>query len=472
MSVLTNVILKNIKEIEDREFNKVSREVYRQKLHIMPPVGWLNDPNGLCYFNGEYHIFFQYCPFDANGGLKVWGHYTSKNMIEWEYKGVTFMPDCPYDCHGAYSGCAFIEDNKMYIFYTGNVKYDGDFDYINNGRESYTIKTESVDGINFSPKKCIMSLYDVPNDYTCHIRDPKVYKENDEYFMVLGGRKKCDRGAVLLYSSKDLENWTFNKEIMSDKPFGYMWECPDVLKFGDKTFLSMSPQGLEKEEYRFQNAHQSGYALIENDVINTEKFKEWDYGFDFYAPQTFTDKKGRIILVGWMGVPDSESEYTNPTAKRGWQHNLTLLRELKYRDGSILQYPVIEFNNLRKDFKEIQSGETKVFENRCFDCEIKNIYGKISIDICNSAKFSYDNGIAVLSLTEKSGYGRKTRKAKIDNIYNLRIVTDVSAIEIYINDGQYVFTTRFYPEVNEYSLTVNANAENIYTWELNSMKGL
>ncbi len=472
MSALTNVILKNIQEIEEKEIMTVSRESYRQKFHIMPPVGWLNDPNGLCYFKGEYHVFFQYCPFDANGGLKVWGHYTSKNLIDWKYNGVSFVPDCPYDCHGVYSGSAYIENDKMHIFYTGNVKYDGDYDYINNGRGSYTIKAESIDGINFSSKKCLMSLDDVPNDYTCHIRDPKVYKENDEYLMVLGGRKKGNRGAVLLYSSNDLENWILKEEIMSDKPFGYMWECPDILKFDNKTFLSMSPQGLEREEYRFQNVYQSGYALIENGIINTENFKEWDYGFDFYAPQTFTDEKGRTILIGWMGVPDSESEYTNPTAKRGWQHNLTLLRELKYKDNVILQYPVSEFNELRKNFKEIQSGENIIFKNRCFDCEIKNIYGKIDIDICNSVKFSWDNGIAVLSLTEKVGYGRNVRKAKISKIDNLRIITDVSAIEIYINDGEYVFTTRFYPEVNEYSLTVNTNAENISTWELNSMKGI
>ena len=194
MSVLTNVILKNIQEIEEKEINKVSKEIYRQKFHIMPPVGWLNDPNGLCYFKGEYHVFFQYCPFDANGGLKVWGHYTSKNLIEWEYKGVSFVPDCPYDCHGVYSGSAYVENDKMHIFYTGNVKYDGDFDYINNGRGAYTIKSESVDGINFSYKKCLMSLDDMPKDYTCHIRDPKVYKENDEYLMVIGGRKKENRG--------------------------------------------------------------------------------------------------------------------------------------------------------------------------------------------------------------------------------------------------------------------------------------
>ena len=360
----------------------------------------------------------------------------------------------------------------MHLFYTGNVKYDGNYDYINNGREAYTMKSESVDGVNFMPKKCLMSLSDMPKNYTCHIRDPKVYKENDEYLMVLGGRKKGDRGAVLVYSSNNIEDWKFKKEIMSDKPFGYMWECPDILKFGDKEFLSMCPQGLTREEYRFQNVYQSGYALIENDEINTDNFKEWDYGFDFYAPQTFTDENGRVILIGWMGVPDTENEYTNPTTNRGWQHNLTLLREIKYSDGKLLQYPVSEFNNLRKEKFEIKSDVKNIFKGRCFDCEIKEIKYKVDICICEDVNFNWNEGIATLSLTEKTGCGRKTRKAKIENVNNVRIVTDVSSIEIFVNDGEYVFTTRFYPEVNEYSITVSSDAKIIEAWELKAMKGI
>ncbi len=472
MSELTKVIFKSIEEIEKKEKMNVSREAYRQKFHIMPPVGWLNDPNGLCYFKGEYHVFFQYAPFNPKGGLKTWAHYTSKNLIDWQYRGVAFVPDSPYDCHGVYSGSAFVEGDTMHLFYTGNVKYDGDYDYINNGREAYTMKSESVDGVNFMPKKCLMSLSDMPKDYTCHIRDPKVYKENDEYLMVLGGRKKGDRGAVLVYSSNNIEDWKFKKEIMSDKPFGYMWECPDILKFGDKEFLSMCPQGLTREEYRFQNVYQSGYALIENDEIKVDNFKEWDYGFDFYAPQTFTDENGRVILIGWMGVPDTENEYTNPTTNRGWQHNLTLLREIKYSDGKLLQYPVTEFNNLRKEKFEIKSDVKNIFKGRCFDCEIKEIKYKVDICICEDVNFNWNEGIATLSLTEKTGCGRKTRKAKIENVNNVRIVTDVSSIEIFVNDGEYVFTTRFYPEVNEYSITVSSDAEIIEAWELKAMKGI
>ena len=107
MSALTNDLKKLT---ETAEKTAVKEGGFRQKLHLMPPVGWLNDPNGLCQFGGVFHAFFQYSPFDPEGGVKMWGHYTSRNMIDWEYKGVMLYPDQPFDCSGVYSGCAYIED--------------------------------------------------------------------------------------------------------------------------------------------------------------------------------------------------------------------------------------------------------------------------------------------------------------------------------------------------------------------------
>ena len=117
----------------------------------------MNDPNGLCQFQGIYHAFFQYSPFDAEGGVKMWGHYTSTNMIDWEYQGTALYPDQPFDCHGVYSGSAFIEDGKMYLYYTGNVKLeDGEYDYIRTGREGNTVLVMTEDGKTFGKKKELM----------------------------------------------------------------------------------------------------------------------------------------------------------------------------------------------------------------------------------------------------------------------------------------------------------------------------
>ena len=121
MSALTRDLIK-LTDAAEKNGKKDGR--FRQKLHLMPPVGWLNDPNGLCQFRGLYHAFFQYSPFDAQGGVKMWGHFTSRDMLEWNYQGVALWPDQPFDCSGVYSGCALIDENQMYLYYTGNVKLE------------------------------------------------------------------------------------------------------------------------------------------------------------------------------------------------------------------------------------------------------------------------------------------------------------------------------------------------------------
>ena len=250
MNALTRDLVKLVETAEQsqktREELSVSDRKFREKLHLMPPVGWLNDPNGLCQFQGIYHAFFQYSPFNAEGGVKMWGHYTSKDMIKWEYQGTALYPDQPFDCHGVYSGSAFIEDGKMYLYYTGNVKLeDGEYDYIRTGREGNTVLVITEDGKTFGKKKELMRNSDYPDDLTCHVRDPKVWKENGTYYMVQGARTNEDVGQVLVFESEDKVNWKFRNRVESEKPFGYMWECPDYFKIGDKKLLSTSVQGLE-----------------------------------------------------------------------------------------------------------------------------------------------------------------------------------------------------------------------------------
>ena len=341
MSSLTKVLAEEVRKIEETAAVGMAMQKSRLTHHLMPPTGWLNDPNGLCWYKGRYHVFFQYSPFEANGGLKFWGHYSSEDMINWRYEGVPLLPDSVYDCHGVYSGSALAEEDKLHLFYTGNVKMDGDYDYINNGRCSSTLHVESEDGIRFGTKEEAISWTDYPENYTCHIRDPKVWKDGEEYYMILGGRQKGDKGAVLFYKSEDLKNWTFDRDLTTENTFGYMWECPDFFALGDQEVLSVSPQGLTREEYRFQNIYQSGYFILKDGKPEEKDFREWDYGFDFYAPQTFQDGKGRRIIIGWMGMPDADEEYVNPTAEtEGWQHCLTVPREVTYKNAMLYQYPV------------------------------------------------------------------------------------------------------------------------------------
>ena len=465
------------KVIEAEKNTKINEDPYKLGFHLMPPTGWLNDPNGLCQFKGVYHVFFQYSPFDAKGADKYWGHYVSKDMISWEYKGPVMGPDTPYDKNGVYSGCAFVEDGKMYMYYTGNVKEPGDHDYITSGRGANVLLVTSEDGENFSEKELLITNKDYPSNYTCHIRDPKVWKEDGIYYMVLGGRENIDGtelndiGKVLVYSSTDLRNWKLENEISSDERLGYMWECPDMIDLNGNKFLSISPQGLESEEFKYQNVYQSGYYPLKGDFRKEYflgNFVEWDMGFDFYAPQSFIDENGRVILIGWMGLPDID--YTNKTLEYGWQHNLTIPRKLSIKDNMILQNPVEEFKKLRKSEEKVRLNE-EIGLDGLYELELDNIGDNLKIVVSKGLEISYDEKISVLKMEFKNeiGAGRHVRKAKLENLDKIRMFVDKSSIEMFVNDGEIVFTTRFYPE--EYTLQIIAD-ENIQSklWNLEAME--
>ena len=472
MSTLTKVLERNVAAIEKNADMTEGR--FRLGHHLMPPVGWLNDPNGLCWYKGKYHVFFQYAPFDVEGGLKFWGHYTSEDMIDWKYEGTALYPDSSYDCHGVYSGSALVDDGKLHLFFTGNVKIDGDYDYINEGRETSTLHVESEDGIHFSNKEEVISF----SEFTSHIRDPKVWKENGKYFMVLGGRLKGDKGAVLVYESGDLKEWKLLRTITTSEVFGYMWECPDYFELDGEKILSVSPQGLTREEFRFQNIYQSGYFILKEDgSVDVKDFREWDMGFDFYAPQTFTDVQGRRILIGWMGMPDADEEYVNKTIEEGWQHCLTVPRELKLKDGKILQYPVKELENLRKE-KTVLNDENSAVElrvevNEGFDLVLEEIAltgSSFQISMGGQMLFRYENGTAEIGFPGVTGAGRKVRKAQINELRNIRFLVDTSAAEIYLNDGETVFSTRYYPDREDLLLKIQGGKFKGNLWNLRRMR--
>ena len=452
---------------------------YAQSFHLTPPVGWLNDPNGLSQLGDTYHAYFQYSPFNPEGGVKMWGHSTSSDMVRWTYEGTALYPDQPFDVGGVYSGSAFIEDGTMHVFYTGNVKLeDADgYDYVNSGREANTVHVESGDGANFGPKRPVLRNEDYPDDDTEHVRDPKVWREGDAYYMVQGARKKDDTGEVLLFISHDLENWQLVNRITSDEPFGYMWECPDYFEVADSTrdgvvkVLSVSPQGLRGEDWDRRNVYQSGYFVLQGDVqgqCHLQPFALWDAGFDFYAPQTFRTDDGRRVLIGWMGMPD-EKTYTNLTVKDGWQHCFTVPREVTARWGRVLQWPVRELASYRgalhRGFEDLEVGDT-----RCFDLMV---YGKLplqslDVTIADELHLTWDGSRFEMrfSDTDKQavGAGRVSRFEPLDELRNLRVVGDVSSIEVFVNDGELSFSTRYYPK--SYGTKVSAPGCDVRLWDL------
>jgi beta-fructofuranosidase len=449
------------------------KDPYRLKFHIAPQTGWMNDPNGLCQKDGVYHVFFQYT-FDACGtGKKMWRHFTSRDLVTWKDEGICLKPDKDYDRDGVYSGCALVEEQGICLFYTGNRKEQGNYDYILEGREASQVLVFLEDE-GPGKKRLLLTNADYPNTYTLHVRDPKVWKKSDKYFLMLGGRKKGDMGAVLLYESNDLHTWNLRKDLTTNLPFGYMWECPDYLEFGKEAFLSFCPQGLEREQERYQNIYQSGYLHLKSSIENLEEieidgFREWDMGFDFYAPQTFVDEQGRRILIGWMGLPDMEAEYHNPTVTSGWQHCLTIPREITEKNGRLYQNPVKEFKQLRKRRREAANGEKIVISEGIFEIEIDEIHNdSCRIWLGSELLFQYQNSVFFMEFYEGAGAGRTRRNARLKELENLRILVDASAVEVYVNKGEIVLSSRFYPGNKEIPVTIFCENSHNVIWELKS----
>lgn len=443
MNVLGKQLSRDIAEVENKYKDNVRNSKYCTRYHLMPPVGWLNDPNGLCQWRGTYHVFFQYAPFDVNGGLKAWGHYTSKDMVNFSYEGAPLLPDQSFDCHGVYSGSAFTNKDKIAVYYTGNVKYDGDYDYINEGRGSNVVMVDSSDGITFGDKRLLLTNADYPEECTAHVRDPKVFTGSDgAYYMVLGARLKTDKGAILLYQSSDLQKFEYVDMYTTQDTFGYMWECPDLFYLDGKRVLSVSPQGVEREKYRYQNIYLSGYF-----VEGTENFQEWDMGFDFYAPQTFRDEQGRQILIGWAGVPDAEQEYCSKSIADGWQHCLTLPRELTFQKGKVYQYPLKEIEKLRTKEIEILDKQEFFLKDGIGEILLEDItQSEGSVGIGSGCRLFFWEDTLALEFTDDTGAGRRIRQLKHAGIQEIRILFDVSILEIYINHGEHVMTSKIFTQ--------------------------
>lgn len=426
---------------------KVGAGRYRCRYHLLPPVGWMNDPNGLCFRKGTYHVFFQYAPQSAEGaGIHCWGHYASPDLLTWKYCGAAICPDTPDDADGAYSGSAVAEGDRLSLYYTGNVKHkDKPYDYISDGRESNTILLRSENGYTFGKKQVLLRTADYPAEFTRHIRDPKVQKTDDGYTMVLGGRLKGDRGAVLVYGSADGEKFSLREVISGREKFGYMWECPDLFTLGGAQFLCVSPQGVPHEKYKFQCTYSSGY--FSGDVC-AENFHEWDTGFDFYAPQTFFDGSRRI-LFGWAGMPDVPYD-NQPAVSEGWQHSLTLPRELVNKGGKLYQMPVREIERLRGE--EIPLSQ----DCDCYELQLDDVAPGTKIVLSEALEIVFGQDCVFRFLSD-AGRGRTERRADV-RVHSARIYMDVSLCEIYLNGGEKVFTSKLYPQKNTVSLSGSCKA--------------
>ena len=227
--------LEKAREYEKNKQKEISSEE-KPVFHITPPIGWMNDPNGFSFYDGKIHLFYQYHPYTREWGPMHWGHSVSEDMISWETLPVALAPDEKYDAFGCFSGSALEANGKHVLLYTGvsrQVLEDGREEERQNQCIAYG------DGISYekSSKNPVVTGELMPENCSrIDFRDPKVWKKGDTYYLIVGNKNAEQKGQVVLFSSKNLEEWKFETVLAenSDGKVGTMWECPDFFALDEK----------------------------------------------------------------------------------------------------------------------------------------------------------------------------------------------------------------------------------------------
>lgn len=421
---------------------------HRPSWHISPPQGLLNDPNGFIFHNGEYHLFYQWYPHACVHKDKYWAHLTSPDLVNWQWQPIALTPSDWFDAHGVFSGHALSHQNQLMLFYTGNTR-------IGEQRDRHTTQcfATSEDGIHFTKHGPIIEQ--LPEGVTPHIRDPKIVRHNDSWLMLLGAQTSDLKGRLAIYRSEDLHTWQFDGLYGQEfGDFGYMWECPDLFSIGDETFAVIGPQGIESFSEHNTIPHHNGIARARfksDKGIELSDFEHLDYGFDFYAPQTMLTPDGRRVMCGWMGLPD---EIDQPSVDNGWLHQLTLMRELSVKDGRLVQWPIAELDALAQPEQAIMlSDQGYNLETKSFDLSIELEWG-------SQLNLFEGEGSQLMLIADQSRRAlvmdrSQTLNRAQDTIrelpltgdkIRLRILADSSSIEVFVNDGDAVMTSRVFTE--------------------------
>lgn len=457
MIIFNNGKYKSILAAENGELDAVRQTVESDKdfypaYHLAPITGLLNDPNGLIFDGEKYHLFYQWFPFDALHGMKHWKHFITRDFQRYQTAD-DLIPCELFESHGCYSGGALKVGDKLAMFYTGNTRRPSD-----NQRVPYqNLAIFDLNGKLLSKRPLIENA---PKGYTEHVRDPKPYFTKDgKIRFVCGAQRENLTGTAIIFEMDHLDDTPRLIGELEVPAFNnhnvFMWECPDLLKLGDKDIFVWSPQGKDREAHQFQNNYHATYALghLKGDVLDAEHIAELDQGFDFYAPQTFggLENKSNTIMFGWIGLPD----LTYPTDKFKWHSALTMPREVRIENNRLYQCPITKiYENMTALSKTAVHGETAIvdLDRAYFKFDAEN--QPFKLDFFHNEKgetlsLSYQNGLICLDrsqseqteLMEKFG---SQRYCEISDLRTVEIFFDRSIVEIFLNDGEKAMTSRFF----------------------------
>lgn len=446
---MSEKVLKEAIEKAQREIDEMkavtSEGVHRQKYHFMAQTGWINDPNGLIFYKGKYHFFYQYNPYGSFWDYMHWGHAVSDDMLSWEYLPVALAPSEDYDNHpkgGCFSGSAVVHDDKLWLIYTGTA-YDGK-GYVQTQNAAY-----SEDGITFKKYEgnpLIKAPEGVPGDL---FRDPYVWKHGDSFYMVLGAGRN-GMAQALLYRSENLTKWEFvNVLAQSRGEWGFMWECPSLFELDGKYVLSVSPMGAGERTC----VYMVGDFSYETGIFVPQYTGEIDWGFHYYAPQPFRDEKGRTIMAAWANCWDWMPFFKDwgPTYKENWCGFYNIPRVVTLNEDMTLSMkPIEEIEAARHDGKAQENISVKdsldIVKGYCYDAEMEIDLDRTDAesftlilrrDGCFKTAVTYDLKAQEIrfDLTDSDGWSSGVARAPLylgdSRKIDIRILSDRSSIELF-----------------------------------------
>ncbi len=422
----------------------------RPAYHLIPPCGLMNDPNGLAYFGGQYHVFYQWYPFGPSHGMKHWGHFVSEDMLRWEHSPEILIPTEEYEKNGCYSGNGIQIGKELFLYYTANYKTP-------QGKvPKQAVAIMSPDGKIWKYDRNPI-IDETPEGLTGEIRDPFVFQRDGSFYMFLGGASADGHGRLILYKSADGIEWDYQGCVgLSGLEFGRMIECPGIVTVDGKDvlFLSLIGQAPEGDRYcnEFSTIYLIGQLDLENLSFNVESYDELDKGFDFYAPQAFYDKDGQPVYFGWFGCGVQELPHMEEDM---WIHGLTMPRVLSVRNGQLIQSLP---KSTAAQFETLSLSEGRIiWEKEHFHLHVPTSRERMTVRIGEKedcVKITVDQARGKLTL-DRSGLKKQfcqeygvTRSLSFEpgKSVQLDLYYDNTFGELFINEGESVMSFRAFPE--------------------------
>lgn len=420
-------------------------------MHFSPKQGWMNDPNGLAYYKGKYHFFYQSNPYSFKWDAMHWGYATSSDGYHWQHQPIVMYPNPIYKekeyIGGQFSGSALEVDGKLMIAFTHHHEKLGEpcveTQYI----------TELLDDGSLKEPQLIVDTY--PKGYKSDNRDPKLFKYNGDIYFVTGGLSQNNEGVVHLYK-QTAQGWEYINCIFTDdgntqKPI----ECPDIYQLGDKWVLSLS----------YMDDYINPYTQTSNAVIAyigeftgrefiVKSRQILDYGPDCYAPQTFIDAAGERSFVPWAANPKESMDSAEYPSVNG------RFRKLFLKDNRVFMRPwPLPTNEIQQNDALINQKSILPFVSYHF-----GVLNELSVQIGEDFTIHYQNG--QMHIHQGMPHRVNIVKSEFDVVVNhIEITFDGHMCEIIINQGEIWATYRSHIPYTNLSLNLQSDAQDISVYE-------